>query len=262
MTKHQSRLRRNFFKQCGPNIKTMAAIFESLPNIGFYIKDAEGHIIAINRFNCEMCNLPNPDFAIGKRSSDLFPQSFADFCMARDSTVRKTGKPIVNRRYTKVANMSVGARVLSLYPAYDRGGEIIGTLCCYYCDKPDNAGPIWEDKFDAIIASINDNISKPLSLNKLATDHGMSVSNLQRMFMRIIGVRPGKYIIQQRLNAACRHLENTDLGIHDIAMATGFCDQSHFTKIFKRERGITPGEYRRKHRAMTTNVPSTPTRKP
>ena len=71
------------------------------------------------------------------------------------------------------------------------------------------------------------------------------------MFMRIIGVRPGKYIIQQRLNAACRHLENTDLGIHDIAMATGFCDQSHFTKIFKRERGITPGEYRRKHRAET-----------
>ena len=262
MTKHQSRLRRNFFKQCGPNIKTMAAIFESLPNIGFYIKDAEGHIIAINRFNCEMCNLPNPDFAIGKRTCDLFPRPYADFCMARDDAVRKTGKPIVNRRYTKVANLSVSnAKMISLYPVYGHDGKIIGTLMIYYCDKPDNAGPVWEDKFDAILANISDNLSKPLSLNKLATDHGMSVSNLQRMFMRIMGVRPGKYIIQQRLNAACRHLENTDLGMYDIAMATGFCDQSHFTKIFKRERGITPGEYRRKHRAMTTNVPSTPTRK-
>ena len=116
MTKQQVRLRRNFFKRCGPNIENMAAIFESLPNVGFYIKDAEGRIIAINRFNCEMCNLPNPDFAIGKRSSDLFPRSFADCFMARDNMVRKTGKPIANRRYTKVANMSVGARVHSIYP--------------------------------------------------------------------------------------------------------------------------------------------------
>ena len=78
----------------------------------------------------------------------------------------------------------------------------------------------------------------------------MSVAHFQRMFMKIIGVRPGRYIIQQRLNAACRLLESTDSGVSDIALSTGFCDQSHFTKMFKRERGITPGEYRRRHRSQ------------
>ena len=78
--------------------------------------------------------------------------------------------------------------------------------------------------------------------------YGMSISHLQRMFMKIIGIRPGQYILQQRLNAACRLLEETDLGITEIALNTGFCDLSHFTKIFKRERGVTPGEYRRIHR--------------
>ena len=101
------------------------------------------------------------------------------------------------------------------------------------------------------MAKINDNISKPILLTELAEENGMSVSFLQRLFLRTIGVRPGKYIIQQRLNAACRLLEETDDGVYAIALATGFCDQSHFTKMFKRERGITPGEYRRKHRSET-----------
>ena len=253
MTKQQKKLCRDFFRRCGPNIKTMATAFESLPNIGFYIKDENGRIIAINRYNCEMCNIPDPDYAIGKRSSDIFPQAFADFCMARDDTVRKTGKPIINRRYMKPANLSVEARILSLYPVYDHDGNIIGTLCHYYRDAPDNVGPIWEDRFDAIIGKINDNIANPPSLKELSEEYGMSISHLQRMFMRIIGVRPGKYILQQRLNAACRKLENTDHCVYDIAIDTGFCDLSHFTKIFKRERGVTPGEYRRQHRSISAS---------
>jgi AraC-like DNA-binding protein len=52
--------------------------------------------------------------------------------------------------------------------------------------------------------------------------------------------------------AACRKLENTDLCVYDIAIDTGFCDLSHFTKTFKRERGVTPGEYRRQHRSISS----------
>lgn len=251
MTRRQKKLQRDFFRKCDRNVITIATILQSLPKIAFYIKDVEGRIIAINHYNCEICNIPSVDFAIGKRSSDFYPREFADFCMARDDTVRKSGKPIVNRRYAKVANLSVGARIMSIYPLYGRDGEIIGTFCCHYCDKPDNAGPVWEEKLDSIMAKINDNISKPILLTELAEEYGMSVSHLQRLFLRTIGVRPGKYIIQQRLNAACRLLEETEDGVYDIALATGFCDQSHFTKMFKRERGITPGEYRRKHRSET-----------
>ena len=127
MTKQQKKLCQDFFRRCGPNIKTMATAFESLPNIGFYIKDENGRIIAINRYNCEMCNIPTPDFAIGKRSSDLFPHSFANLAMSRDNLVRSTNKPIVKRRYSMPANLSVGSRVISIYPLYDRNGEIAGT---------------------------------------------------------------------------------------------------------------------------------------
>ncbi len=36
----------------------------------------------------------------------------------------------------------------------------------------------------------------------------------------------------------------------EIPVETGFWDQSHFTKTFKHERGVTPGEYRRRHRTQ------------
>ena len=42
-------------------------------------------------------------------------------------------------------------------------------------------------------------------------------------------------------------LETTDMLLSDIAVETGFFDQSHLTRIFKKERGMTPGEYRRNH---------------
>ena len=250
MTQRQkNRFRRDFFKQCGSNIATLAALFEGLPSIAFYIKDIEGRIVAINRYNCELCNIPSPDFAIGKRSSDLFPRAYSDFCMARDREVIKTGKPIVGRRYTKVANLSNSLNILSLYPVYDQENCIIGTICAYYRGIPERIGPIWQEKFDKILEHINNNLSKSLTVEMLAAENGMSVANFQRMFMKIIGVRPGRYIVQQRLNAVCRLLEDTDLGIMDIATNSGFCDQSHLTKLFKRERGMTPGEYRRRHRA-------------
>ena len=116
MTRRQKKLQRDFFRKCDRNVITIATILQSLPKIAFYIKDVEGRIIAINHYNCEICNIPSVDFAIGKRSSDFYPREFADFCMARDDTVRKSRKPIINRRYAKVANLSVSARILSLYP--------------------------------------------------------------------------------------------------------------------------------------------------
>ena len=246
--KQQTRFQRAFFKKCGQNMETVAAVFESLPNVAFYIKDASGRIVAINQCNCELCNIPASSFAIGKRSSDLFPKAYSDFCMARDRQVVQTGVPIVNQRYSKVANLSKSQNILSIYPLRDSKGAIIGTLCTYRRGNPENIGPIWQEKFDAIIDKIGKSLAKPLFVESLAAENGMSVAHFQRMFMKVIGIRPGRYIIQQRLNAASRLLETTDLGVSDIALSTGFCDQSHFTKMFKRERGITPGEYRRRHR--------------
>ena len=50
-----------------------------------------------------------------------------------------------------------------------------------------------------------------------------------------------------RINIARKLLEKTEMSVSAIAQEAGFYDLSHFSRIFKRERGVTPGQYRRDH---------------
>jgi AraC-like DNA-binding protein len=51
-----------------------------------------------------------------------------------------------------------------------------------------------------------------------------------------------------RLERARRLLEQPDAALSDIALRSGFADQAHFTRFFKREFGVTPGVVRHSHR--------------
>ncbi len=64
-------------------------------------------------------------------------------------------------------------------------------------------------------------------------------------------ITPGQYLVTIRLNAARKLLTTTDMLVADIATAVGFCDQSHFIRVFKQDRGETPRVYRKRH--QTTN---------
>ena len=76
----------------------------------------------------------------------------------------------------------------------------------------------------------------------------MSMSAFRRAFESIMETTPGAYITTIRINKARKLLSESNKTISDIAEECGFYDQSHFTKIFKRMRGITPGGYRRRRR--------------
>ena len=99
MTKRQKEIQRKFFAKCGPNVAMLAALFDSLPNIAFYIKDADGRIVAINRYNCELCNIPSPAAAIGKRSLDLFPRAYGQRPRRAEQRVRGCSRHQKNRHF-------------------------------------------------------------------------------------------------------------------------------------------------------------------
>jgi AraC-like DNA-binding protein len=50
-----------------------------------------------------------------------------------------------------------------------------------------------------------------------------------------------------RVRRACDRLRARDATLADVALETGFVDQSHFTRVFKRVMGTTPAAYRREH---------------
>jgi AraC family transcriptional regulator len=63
-------------------------------------------------------------------------------------------------------------------------------------------------------------------------------------FRRFYGCSAGEYLRRIRFEQACRMLKQPHASLAEIAHATGFADQSHFTRFLKRITGLTPGEYR------------------
>jgi AraC-like DNA-binding protein len=82
------------------------------------------------------------------------------------------------------------------------------------------------------------------SLEELAAIANLSPFYLLRTFRKQVGLPPHGYLNQVRLNRAKRLLAQGK-PISDVAQETGFADQSHLTRQFKRMTGVTPGQYQR-----------------
>ena len=83
-----------------------------------------------------------------------------------------------------------------------------------------------------------------LSLNQLAQVACLSPYHLNRVFSQEVGLPPHKYQSQVRV-ARARNLLLQGMPIKQIAAQTGFADQSHLTRQFKRLMQVTPGQYQR-----------------
>jgi AraC-like DNA-binding protein len=81
-----------------------------------------------------------------------------------------------------------------------------------------------------------------LSLNQLASLVNYTPYHIIRLFNRSVGLPPHAYLTLVRIREAKQLLAN-GFSIADAACQTGFVDQSHLTKHFKRVFGITPGQY-------------------
>lgn len=82
-----------------------------------------------------------------------------------------------------------------------------------------------------------------VSLEDLAKVANLSPYHLHRVFTREVGMPPHAFQTQVRISRA-RALLNEGMPLQVVAAETGFSDQSHFTREFKRYIGLTPGAYR------------------
>ena len=75
----------------------------------------------------------------------------------------------------------------------------------------------------------------------LAIDCGVSVSHFSRAFRQSTGLSPHQWLLKRRVDQAKSLLRDRTLSLSDVALSCGFGDQSHFTRVFTKLTGITPG---------------------
>ncbi|HSC86208.1 MAG TPA: AraC family transcriptional regulator [Polyangiaceae bacterium] len=83
------------------------------------------------------------------------------------------------------------------------------------------------------------------SLERIADALDMSRSAFFESFRTTVGVTPYQWLLSQRVERARRLLLETNLPLMEVALSCGFSDQSHFTRIFRRIEGLSPGRWRR-----------------
>ena len=91
---------------------------------------------------------------------------------------------------------------------------------------------------------INDMASESITLDDIAETAGMSRYHFLRVFNKVMGITPYVYLLQRRLHLA-KDIMRKGTSLADVALDTGFTDQSHFTRAFKNSFGITPGQYQK-----------------
>ena len=114
----------------------------------------------------------------------------------------------------------------------------------------DNEPPLWLVK---VREMLDERFLEQVNLTEVALDIGLHPVYLTRIFRSYYGCNITEYLLRRRLNHALQMFSNDTLSLAEIAVRAGFCDQSHFSKQFKRFYGLSPGSYRRRCSAFISS---------
>jgi len=119
--------------------------------------------------------------------------------------------------------------------------EMLGETTRRSAAKERHGSPRWlQQAKDLLHARFAEN----LTLADIAQNVGVHPVHLAQTFHKTYQCTVGDYVRKLRIEYACHELATSAKPIVDIALAAGFCDQSHFTRTFKRAIGAAPSQYR------------------
>lgn len=223
----------------------MLEILNFIPSVQFWIKDLHFRYVKINTAFLENYGMRYDKEIIGKTDYDITSPFLADQFRTDDIEVLK-GKSVINRvemvgGFDQVASWFLTSK----RPLYSNTGEIIGTIGI---TQPLSIGsqllvPFGE--IEKVVRHIHANFNTKMKNQDLAEMANLSLSSFERKFQKLFSVSPQKYIVKYRIQIASKLLIKSADSISQIANQTGFSDQSHLIREFKKFAGITPHQFRR-----------------
>ncbi|PHR31055.1 MAG: hypothetical protein COA38_08920 [Fluviicola sp.] len=105
------------------------------------------------------------------------------------------------------------------------------------------------EPFDDILNYLSLNYNQSITLETLQKEFKVNKFKLQKSFKKNIGLTPLEYLTTIRIENS-KKLFYTDVPLVEIALESGFYDQSHFTHSFKKYVGVTPGNYKKNSKIL------------
>jgi AraC-like DNA-binding protein len=106
--------------------------------------------------------------------------------------------------------------------------------------------PRADSRINKVLEYIEYRLGDKLSNEQLAGQVYMSKNSFTRFFREQMHCSPQEYVRKIRIDKACNMLDRGNVPIDEIAEVCGFTDRFHFSKVFKKIKGIPPAEYKRR----------------
>ena len=223
-------------------------VFDDLPNVVFFIKDRTGRYLAVNKTLVERCALADKSRLVGKRPSDFFAAALAEHYERQDQRVLRSGKPVLDQLELHLyPDRSRGWCLTSKYPVLDSRTRRIEAVLGISRDVEDTARRAANQGLPELaraIEVIRSRIQNPPEIKELAAICALSPVRFSRLVERVFQLTPRQLAMKVRIDEALHLLTTTGRSLTDIALETGFCDQSAFTRHFRRMTGVPPGTFR------------------
>lgn len=223
----------------------LISLFDLIPETLFWIKDAEGKIVATNSLFRENFNLGTAEQAEGLTDLDFCPRHIAESIIKDDQRVMQ-GEPINDLLEINSLNVGdIGWFSTTKRPLYDQTGECIGTYGISLRLSQTTLDRKFMNQLKEPLDYIRRQYDTAISVKAIAEHCNLSVSALERRFQKFLGKTPNQFLNEFRLIAGHRQLLTTGKSIADISVSVGFSDPGYFTRMYTRHYGQNPTESRK-----------------
>ena len=238
---------RDFYDRIGGGLQ-LSTLFATLPMIAFLAKDRESRFVCANARTLKIFNLQHEWEMLGKTDSDFFPREISAAFVEEDQGVMRRGE--TRTYYAQMVpdiNGPLNWYVVSVAPLRDPAGATCGVAIVLY-DIHEVGGVAHPfQQMEPALRHLHTRFRETIETRELAARTHLSERQFTRVFRKLLGESPMRYLIRQRIRAACQDLIATDRPAGAIALDCGFYDQSAFTRAFRIQTGMTPARYRQRH---------------
>lgn len=241
-------IQREFFAR-NPSLEPVLRLMAATPNACCFVKDLQSRYMMCNAMHLVTYDMTVEAELVGRAAREFFPDLLAAAYESNDRRVFDSGQPLRNEVWL-VPHIRGTPRwfVSSKAPLFDGNEEIMGLVGLMHPIATPEDQKIHFQELQQVIGYLETHFVDEITVDRLAEIAGISVPHFNRRFRQLLRLSPMEYVLSLRIQEAQRQLVTTNRSIGEIAVATGFCDQSHFTKRFRKVNGMTPLAYRRRFR--------------
>ena len=225
------------------------ALFDRIPDVVFFIKDRDGRYVVVNQTLVTRCGRREKKELLGQTARQVFPSPLGNRFFEQDRRVLASGIPIVqNLELHLYPNRLEGWCLTDKLPLSGDDGQITGIAGI----SRDLQSPGVEAGHLAEVAAALDYVrstfGSEIQVKELAEICGLSIYQLNRRLRAIFGITVSQLISKSRIDAASEMLRDGITPIAEVAYSCGYFDQSAFSRVFRKTVGLTPRQYRTRHR--------------